>query len=96
MFIEELYVCGVYFDIFVEEYTAGTPDIYNPNTQQWDVGDSPEFSWSVDTAYIRDKDGKFMEIPDDLYVYLIEDSYIYNLIDEEAFSKFQDNLNRGF
>lgn len=94
MLIEEVCVCGVYFDVFVESYSPGTPDYYD-GVDGLQKGDDPEFTFSIDTAYISDYNGKFVEIPDDLYEFLINDSYIYNKLDELAYEKFLNYIDEG-
>lgn len=86
MYLEELYVCGVYFDVFVNEYSSGTPNYYTEDGLQ--KGNDPEFYFSVSVAYIKDKNGVLVEIPDELYEYLINDSYVYNKLDEVAYNNF--------
>lgn len=94
MLIEEVYVCGVYFDVFVDSYSPGTSNYYN-GEDGLQKGDDPEFTFTVDSAYIRDYNGKFVEIPDELYEYLINDTYIYNKLDELSYNKFLNYLDEG-
>ena len=94
MLVEEIYVHGVYYDVFVTDYKPGTSNYYS-GVDGLQKGDDPEFSFCVDSAYIRDYNGKFVEIPDELYEYLINDSYIYNKLDELAYEKFLNYIDEG-